>query len=1359
MSLSSHSRGWFPGPLALLVLGVAAAACAGRGDVDRTQPDVVDKAIFFEADHVTPRKFYYRKTTIAVPPTSAYSFEGMMGDMYKVRFEIRENHLIGYRAYDYAIGSQNPTTGGANNSDTPFLVYKIESHFDIKRDYNPGTGEETNVIVENTTDRDWSERNFMRVDWSHNLAETPIPSMVDPLYYYLYAVKLDTGYYIGEGDERLTNPHRPIIRPDYIDFASKEQLTPDLLACYAMFDPLDDVGPWGCGPAEITYRNSLLPVPPSEYEPLSYPDRVILRDAAGKPLRMAYTSTAAIPCTPQALAQNNLSGDDCTEASLDQFAKFGYFRTARASYDRQVGATEEGRQFYINRWNIWQETIKKNANGERLLDANGDPIRIDPGQRETRTITFYLNPEFPTETHLRNEAERVVNDWDQAMRETVAGLQLTAPGGVPSLPDVRAKAATLPKIFVLKENSCSLANVTKFVDDNPDVRDQVEARDTRHVIDFDNLTMANLLQACTALEVVTEKRRDDDAKKFTWQRNGDLRYSFLHWVDRPQIQGPLGYGPSSPDPETGEIVSATAFIYGGSLDLYAKFAVDSVRLANGQIDTDDLLAGKTISDVLAETARTSQARNSHQMTDAARAMVKSRSQELGPIDKRLVKVGAGIDDQPLRATKGTALEKLLLNDDILSAVLPNYRPGDITPVDAFEQAMQKPWMSSQAAEQRKQRFQKLSQHGCLYMAEFADDAILGLALELDRQKVSPDEMFKQLRAFIFRGLADHEIGHTVGLRHNFSASTDALNYPDTFWQVRETQPAGTWESQHRLSEYSYASVMDYGARFNSDSHGLGKYDSAAIRFGYGQLIDLIPDSFESAYTGLRDDILMWDYTNLPCFAVGPDAFDDQGRCVAGSRAPFSDEKTVLLAYNEFIKLWTQEAQAVDANKGRFRVFPERPYKFCDDFFVGNYDCKTWDRGANQREIISNVTDQYRNYYVFNAYQRGRVNWSIDGYLNRLQDRYFNRYAEAFQFFFFYSDWVDVDFGADLFLAAVDSLNAIAAILQTPEPGVHCATAYSPTVATFPVKDGRLDTSVCLPSSPPVNIGVPDAKPFYIAFSDDFYYQITRAGGLYEKRQALNALTSTESRFFRIDDLSDVAARSSINYYRFFRDEMVRLLSGVIRNEPSLYAATLDAENRYTPTPVIDLDVWGDVRAPMPSYMQPGAIHIATPVNKSVRYWALFLALSRLGSTWDTTLDFSNFLAVGVKGADDDFTLAAGTPIAEYTHPETGVIFRAPDNIRGARANIGKELIEELNVLTGTAGTPGTIPLSYGSFSNGALLPNWHTAKAAVDAAQASGDQEAYSIALGNFNYIKQLLAYRVDLIADIRMFRKQLYLP
>ena len=52
--------------------------------------------------------------------------------------------------------------------------------------------------------------------------------------------------------------------------------------------------------------------------------------------------------------------------------------------------------------------------------------------------------------------------------------------------------------------------------------------------------------------------------------------------------------------------------------------------------------------------------------------------------------------------------------------------------------------------------------------------------------------------------------------------------------------------------------------------------------------------------------------------------------------------------------------------------------------------------------------------AFNAYRRGRINWDIGLYLTRLQERYFNRYSEAFQFFFFLSDYMNYDLGVDLF---------------------------------------------------------------------------------------------------------------------------------------------------------------------------------------------------------------------------------------------------------------------------------------------------------------------------------------------------------
>src|SRR4029079_7880534 len=192
-----------------------------------------------------------------------------------------------------------------------------------------------------------------------------------------------------------------------------------------------------------------------------------------------------------------------------------------------------------------------------------------------------------------------------------------------------------------------------------------------------------------------------------------------------------------------------------------------------------------------------------------------------------------------------------------------------------------------------------------------------------------------------------------------------------------------------------------------------------------------------------------DYTRLPITTGGTGTFDSAA--------------TTVMPYGTFIQHWTtQFRQVLSTGTGDITVYPEKPYKFSEDLFQGNLDCKTWDRGANQQEMVSNVTEQFRNYYAFNAYRRGRQNWGIDGYLNRLQERYFNRYSEAFQFFYFLSDYMNYDLGVDLFLASIDSLNSIASILQTPEPGLHCPTAASPTMATFPVNyQGALDPSLCL----------------------------------------------------------------------------------------------------------------------------------------------------------------------------------------------------------------------------------------------------------------------------------------------------------
>ena len=227
--------------------------------------------------------------------------------------------------------------------------------------------------------------------------------------------------------------------------------------------------------------------------------------------------------------------------------------------------------------------------------------------------------------------------------------------------------------------------------------------------------------------------------------------------------------------------------------------------------------------------------------------------------------------------------------------------------------------------------------------------------------------------------------------------------------------------------------------------------------------------------------------------------------------------------------------------------------------------------------------------------------------------------------------------------------------------------------------------------------------------------------------------------------------------------MLNLLSGVIRNDPSVYGGYVSADGAYTPAPVVDPALYGQAKPVVPVYMQPGTKRVDTPVNKTIRYYALGLALAQLDSTWDSTLDFSTYVNVTLKGSSDDVTYAPGTPVTEFTHPQSRLVYRAAQ-IDPARPGIGVTVLTELNEIVGVSGTPGTLPAKYGLVSGGVQLPNWYTARANVDKAQADAQantdmtktdafQTAYTTALQVFTFVDYLMGYRVDLLGDIRTFR------
>ena len=96
-----------------------------------------------------------------------------------------------------------------------------------------------------------------------------------------------------------------------------------------------------------------------------------------------------------------------------------------------------------------------------------------------------------------------------------------------------------------------------------------------------------------------------------------------------------------------------------------------------------------------------------------------------------------------------------------------------------------------------------------------------------------------VRAQMFRQVMLHEVGHTLGLRHNFAGSFDAFNFRPEYWELRAAD--GTVEPRHvdpetpeeiagRIHEFEYSSIMDYAGLTGRRLGG-----PRALRRGRGQV--------------------------------------------------------------------------------------------------------------------------------------------------------------------------------------------------------------------------------------------------------------------------------------------------------------------------------------------------------------------------------------------------------------------------------------------------------------------------------------------------------------------------------------------
>lgn len=1180
--------------LAVMVL----AGCAQNvGDINRVQPNYVKKSDF-------NGEWYLRQTVVDVPPQVEFSFVGQTLDMEKIYWEITESHLVAYRAYELYPG-MNPEVDDANKQpgstptdgnqgyygnpgqhhDAPIMAFRIQSHFDIQRQYNPATGEQTNVISENQSDRPWYERKYMRVDWGRNditnyaadIGQEPGSS--GGIQFAEYVQESEGGQFAfrmqdADGNPVVLDPTDPAFAdrkaPEYFDVVRRFYTAPPTIDYYGTQYPACwFLGyTYDCAGGEVKVRTSALKVPEAKtYEPRVYDD-----------------------------ARMN---------------KFGFFRTERVTYNDRRGTTDEGQIFLANIHNLW----------ETAYDQNGNVLL--PAKRTPKPVVYALSPGFPAE--LIPAAEETARGWAKAYTRAVAA----------------AMGKSIDEIF----------KNFPYEDANGNYKNEGLFR-----IDYNEDAHAQI---------------------------GDLRYNFMYWVASPQLTSPLGYGPSSVDPESGEIIAGQAYVYGAAIDTYAQFAMDLVDMLNGTYTFDDVTSGAYVKDYIKNNRDRMDPRvrmkqlglDAHLQTpiaDALKAIPNLKAKlaalrQFGPDE-----IGEGFS-QRLARIKGTSLESYLVNNEIRSVVANRtgnaaFAHGNLD--DALLDASS-PYTLDLAKQQKDEEARRdWASRNSLWLADFTDGSIMGLAQEIKDKGLSGEEAYQWLRKTIFEAVIEHEVGHTLGLRHNFQGSFDSINYFDQYWQLRKEnlQPSLQTlddlaamsnltpnQEAGKMREYQYSSIMDYGSRFNSDIHGLGKYDEAAILFGYADYVEV----FDTAGQAFKNRYFERYSDGSPRFENrGSLAYDSLLDSTHYTQIPYMmgdndpDKGIQRLAIRDIRPYETVKTLQAEQDPNR----PvEVPYMFCSDEWRGAIpSCQLWDEGADMYEQVHNVIDSWRNYYVLNNFRRDRWGWDPYSTFRRSFSRYFSYLPNLYQHWLLGAAYGTVDEDIQSIyeqFATMDGVNFLTEVLEMPEYGTQCFDAANnryqdPSDYYYDHNYTNCTETMDVPQ------GVGRRQYSRYPYDGGYYYYKypLEAGHFWDKIAALEALAQTDATVRGVETQSDFSTYI-IPYSYVVGEELTSVYNSLITDDYSVYSPRL----------VPQAGGEGIVFKPTVDYMGltedanfGNLPYIIPPVNFTDKFYAMLYGMSAFDVNGD--FGYADTHKVFRLGSGETLEPAAGYDVVRFEDDTSGAIY-------------------------------------------------------------------------------------------------------
>jgi hypothetical protein len=389
-----------------------------------------------------------------------------------------------------------------------------------------------------------------------------------------------------------------------------------------------------------------------------------------------------------------------------------------------------------------------------------------------------------------------------------------------------------------------------------------------------------------------------------------------------------------------------------------------------------------------------------------------------------------------------------------------------------------------------------------------------------------------------------------------------------------------------------------------------------------------------------------------------------------------------------------------------------PYYFCTDSYNGDLKCKTWDEGANITESVQAAIQRYWNYYIFNNFRRGRDEFGFIGSFFGRQNRVIDYLIFPWQFYSFY-DAYDVSLRDDLLKASMLGVNFVNQVIGTPEPGLYCQG--TPSLFLPAQMFSRSAQTNCKESNTGINLGLGEGRDLYLQFSNDHDFKYEYMGSFFDKRTLLQALFINGTRFFKVLDYSD-ERRFSINFYRTFREEMLKVMRDVVMGallnfsvlnnqyqfiQDSIYGHVIETTDNPEGGPRLVTGMKPQLLVSPSRFdtdqrgVPDSRSQVYTPIPYNLALQVLMYASWTNSGRYDQQTDFLEYITVVEEGSGDfrdisDDPAAFNCPegiavgaggdtnpcVVRFTHPMTGQTYRSVQTYDGK--SISFELIKLAN---------------------------------------------------------------------------------